>query len=107
MSSTLDTLNTIYEQIKNKEEWGQGALYKDGKICLTGRLYAINDVEKKESARSRLYEALENMREPPDLAAYNDSHSHSEVVQLVVKAIALEKKAVGSISKLSSVMRIS
>lgn len=107
MSSTLDTLNTIYEQIKNKEEWGQGALYKDGKICLAGRLYALNDVEKKEAARSRLYEVLENMKEPLDLAAYNDSHTHSEVVQLVVKAIALEKKAAGGISRLGSVMRIS
>lgn len=108
MASVLETLNTIYEQIKNKEEWCQGALYKvDGKMCLAGRLYSISDVDKKESARQRLYQALEEINQPLDLASYNDSHTHLEVVQLVVRAIAIEKRSANSVGKTDSMMRIS
>lgn len=109
MSSTLETLNVIYEQVKNKIQWGQGGLYsKDGtKVCLAARLYAINDTDKKDSARSRLYEALTELNEAPDLAGYNDSHTHAEVVQLVVRAIAIEKRATNGIKQTDSSIRIS
>lgn len=104
MTSTLEVLNTIYEQIKNKDEWHQGALFsKDGnKLCIAGRLYSVNDLDKKESVRQRLYQALAEMNFPPELADYNDTHTHAEVVQLVVRAIAIERRAINSVSKITA-----
>src|SRR3989442_1324784 len=107
MASTLETLNTIYEQVKNKDEWCQGALCKDGKMCLTGRVYSVNDIDKKESARQRLYQALDELSQPRDIAAYNDSHTHTEVVQLVVRAVAIERRPPNGVGQLDSMVRIS
>lgn len=105
MASTLEVLNTIYEQIKNKDEWHQGALFsKDGnKSCIAARLYSINDLDKKESARQRLYQALAEMNLPPELADFNDTHNHADVVKLVVRAIAIERRAVNDFNKLTSI----
>lgn len=100
MTSILETLNTIYDQIKNKDEWCQNALCKDGKMCLVGRLYSINDLDKKSLVRKRLYQALEEMKDPSDIDSYNDNHTHAEVVQLVVRAIGIEKRQTNNASKI-------
>lgn len=109
MPSTLEVLSAIYDQVKNKDNWCQGALCKKDtdQYCLVGRLYAINDFDKKEEARQRLYEVLAELKQPLDIAAYNDSHTHEEVVQLVVRAISIEKRSISGNEKFNSMMRIS
>lgn len=107
MSVTLEMLNSIYEQVKNKEDWYQGGLFsKDGsRMCLIARVYSINDLPRKEAVMSRLYEALLELKEPLALSNYNDTHSHQEVLQLIVRAISLEKKFLIESQKTSSVVR--
>ena len=107
MASTLETLDIIYERIKNKDEWCQGVLYsKEGKCCLVARLYEINDLDRKESVKERLYQALEELKQLPDISNYNDSHTHNEVVQLVALAIDIEKRVAANFSKLDLMTRI-
>lgn len=107
MSVTLEVLNSIYEQVKNKEEWHQGGLFsRDGsRMCLMARIYCINDLPRKEAVMSRLYEALLELKEPLALSNYNDTHSHQDVLQLIVRAIALEKKSLIESQRTSSVAR--
>lgn len=107
MASTLEILNLIYDQIKNKNEWGQGALYsKDGsRLCLMARIYAINDITFKVSVKNRLYQALAELNKPLDLSSYNDQHTHAEVLQLITRAVMIEKKSVSDYE--ASFLRIS
>ncbi len=104
ISTTASTLTLIYEQVKNKDEWYQGALFsKDGtKVCLVGRLYSINDLDKRSAAQNRLYQALGELNESVDLDTYNDTHTHSDVLQLVARAIVIEKRAMSEQQKNSA-----
>lgn len=109
MSTTAETLTQIYEQVKNKDEWHQGALFsKDGaRVCLVGRLYSINDLDKRAAAQNRLYQALGELNESVDLDTYNDTHTHSDVLQLVARAIVIEKRVINEQQKNSAATKIS
>src|SRR5690242_8238094 len=93
----MSVLREAKKLIEKKENWCQVKLVNilpDGKqFCSLGAVWAAhqNNDQNQKKCGFYLQRALESRKKPINIAAFNDTHTHAEVMQLWDEAIALEE----------------
>lgn len=97
---TYEVLEKALALIEDEENWCQGRLHDNGRYCAIGAYHTADHghwfgrlSSSGQKARRALIDALPTGGFDP--AAFNNTHSHAEVIALFHRAIRQEKAKAG------------
>ncbi len=93
--TVAEALRKAKSLIKDPDKWGQGAFFKDGKMCVLGAVFEVVDHTENGGLLSMvtaLQQAMHIYTGRGAIADWNDTHTHEQLMLACDRAILIAER---------------